>query len=92
MITRRGNIWRIAVRDCGPGVPEAELERVCQPFLRIGEARDRDSGGYGLGLAIARRAMTLHDGQIRAANMASGGLEVLLELPVRRADATARAR
>ena len=91
-ITRRGSVWRIAVRDCGPGLPEAELERVFQPFVRIGEARDRDSGGYGLGLAIARRAMTLHDGEIHAGNIAGGGLEVILELPVRRAGPTARAR
>ena len=52
------------------------------PFVRAGEARDRESGGYGLGLAIAKRAIGLHGGTIEAHNRAEGGLSVLIRLPI----------
>ncbi len=84
-IARQGGNWQVTVRDCGPGVPEADLERLFQPFVRIGEARDRDSGGYGLGLAIAHRAITLHGGRIGATNV-RGGLAITIDLPARRPD------
>jgi signal transduction histidine kinase len=70
----------LAVRDYGPGVPEAALERIFEPFFRTDEARDSDRGGVGLGLSIAKRAVTLHSGTIAARN-ASPGLMVLIELP-----------
>ncbi len=73
---------RVVVRDHGAGVPEAELERLFEPFTRVGEARDRASGGYGLGLAITRRAVTAHGGRVAAARAPGGGLEVTLSLPV----------
>ena len=73
----------ISVRDHGPGVPEALLERIFEPFLRVGKARDRDSGGYGIGLAITARVAALHGGSTRARNMPDGGLEVILALPLR---------
>jgi len=72
----------IAVRDHGPGIPAAEIESVFEPFIRIAEARDRSSGGVGLGLAIAKRAIEFHNGEIRAANHPDGGLEVTIRLPV----------
>jgi len=53
-----------------------------QPFSRIGEARDRNSGGYGLGLAISRQAVESHGGTISAENVAEGGLKVTLRLPL----------
>ena len=71
----------VTVRDRGPGLPEAELGRVFQPFTRIGEARDRGSGGYGLGLAITARAVEAHGGRVAARNAEGGGLEVTLRLP-----------
>lgn len=71
----------IAVRDSGAGVPEARLDDIFKPFVRIGEARDRQTGGYGLGLAIAARAIQVHGGQIRARNRPEGGLEVIIILP-----------
>ena len=52
-------------------------------FVRVGEARDRESGGYGLGLAIAERAIRLHQGNISAANAAGGGVCVTVRLPAR---------
>ena len=73
---------RIHVRDEGPGVPESQLEDIFNPFTRTEEARERSSGGFGLGLAIARRAMLAHGGGSSARNHPEGGLEVSLWLPL----------
>ncbi len=73
--------YSIDVEDRGPGVPEEMLPRIFEPFVRVGEARDRASGGYGLGLAIAQRAVQAHGGQIRAANRPGGGLAITIRLP-----------
>lgn len=72
----------IRVRDHGPGVPEADLDRLFEPFFRVEAARDRGSGGYGLGLAIAARAVRVHGGDIEAVNAPGGGLEVRIRLPL----------
>lgn len=77
----------ITVEDRGPGVPEDMLPRIFEPFVRVGEARDRASGGYGLGLAIAQRAVQAHGGAITAANRPGGGLAITLRLPATRARA-----
>jgi len=71
----------VAVRDHGPGVPEPDLERIFEAFYRVAEARDRDSGGIGLGLAITARIMALHGGGAKAKNAADGGLIVELRFP-----------
>lgn len=71
----------LTVRDHGPGVPEQELERIFEPFYRVSEARERSSGGVGLGLSIAERTVKLHGGTIRAENVPSG-LQVVIELPL----------
>ena len=71
----------VQVRDRGPGVPEEMLVRLFEPFVRVGAARDRMSGGYGLGLAIAERAVRLHGGDISARNEPEGGLTVTIRLP-----------
>jgi len=75
------NWFIIQVRDHGPGVPEEMLFRLFEPFVRVGDARDRNSGGYGLGLAIAKRAVQLHGGQISARNEQEGGFIVTISLP-----------
>jgi two-component system sensor histidine kinase CpxA len=72
----------ITVRDHGPGVPEEHLETLFEPFSRVADARERSTGGAGLGLAIARRAVEVHDGTVTARNHADGGLEVSIHLPV----------
>ncbi len=72
----------ITVSDQGPGVPNAALARLFQPFYRVSEARDRESGGAGVGLAIAERAIRLHSGTITAANLPKGGLVVTITLPL----------
>jgi len=71
----------IAIRDRGPGVPAAELERIFEPFYRVAESRDRDSGGEGIGLAITSQVMKAHGGTARAENREGGGFEVRLNLP-----------
>jgi len=70
----------ITVRDRGPGVPEADLPRLTQPFFRVNEARDPASGGIGLGLSIASRAVRLHHGSLAVEN-AHPGLRVSIALP-----------
>ena len=70
----------ITVRDWGPGVPEADIPRLTQPFFRVDEARDSASGGIGLGLSIASRAVRLHHGSLVVEN-AHPGLRVSLVLP-----------
>lgn len=79
---QRSGMIQIDICDQGPGIPQALLESVFDPFVRVAKARDRQSGGYGLGLAIARRAIELHGGQISATNRATGGLCVTILLPV----------
>ena len=71
----------IDIKDYGSGVPEDELENLFRPFYRIGEARERKSGGVGLGLAIAQRAVFAHRGTITARNT-DNGLLVEIKLPV----------
>jgi two-component system sensor histidine kinase CpxA len=71
----------ITIRDHGPGVPEETLSHLFTPFYRVAEARDRQSGGTGIGLAIAERAVRLHGGSMTAANAAGGGLLVTITLP-----------
>ncbi|HEY2783263.1 MAG TPA: ATP-binding protein [Steroidobacteraceae bacterium] len=80
-IGKSGNGVEILVRDHGPGVPSSDLERIFEPFYRVAESRDRDSGGEGIGLAITSQVMKAHGGSARAANAGSGGLEVRLCLP-----------
>jgi len=82
--TRDSEAVRIVIRDRGPGVPADQLERIFEPFHRVGEARDRDSGGYGIGLAITSRVVKLHDGRVSAANADGGGLQVTVRLPINR--------
>jgi two-component system sensor histidine kinase CpxA len=63
------------------GLPEQEMERIFRPFYRVDPARDRKTGGVGLGLSIADRAVRLHGGSIRALNAPGGGLIVEILLP-----------
>lgn len=74
----------ITVRDFGEGVPEAELEKIFEPFYRVQESRDRGSGGHGLGLSIAANAVHRHGGTIEARNAPDGGLVVQISLPAAR--------
>jgi two-component system sensor histidine kinase CpxA len=72
----------IRIRDRGPGVPEHALSRLFLPFYRVADARDRQTGGTGIGLSITERAVRLHGGTVTAANAPDGGLVVEIVLPV----------
>jgi two-component system sensor histidine kinase CpxA len=69
------------VADSGPGIPETELENIFRPFYRVDAARQQDTGGFGVGLAIADRAVRLHHGEVKARNRPEGGLIISLSLP-----------
>jgi two-component system sensor histidine kinase CpxA len=71
----------VSVRDRGHGVPDAALRDIFLPFYRVGDARDRFSGGSGLGLSITERAVRLHGGTVSAQNCADGGLLIEVRLP-----------
>src|ERR1019366_8336301 len=79
-LKRAASLYRVAVRDFGSGVPAEALTQIFDPFYRVEEDRGRTSGGVGLGLAIAKRAVELHHGTLRATN-ASPGLLVKIEIP-----------
>jgi len=76
-----GDAAIIHVRDRGPGVPEEALSRMFLPFYRVADARDRQTGGTGIGLAITERAARLHGGTVTATNAPDGGLIVKIVLP-----------
>jgi two-component system sensor histidine kinase CpxA len=76
-----GSFILLSVRDYGVGVPDAELANIFRPFYRVADDRDRQSGGAGLGLAIADRVVRVHGGTIRAHNASPQGLRVDIFLP-----------
>ncbi len=79
--------YEITVDDDGPGIPEADLERVFDAFLRLEASRSRDTGGAGLGLAIARSIVRGHGGDITLTNRPGGGLRATIRLPKHRPEA-----
>lgn len=85
-LSKVGSVYRISVRDHGAGVPEESLSSIFDPFYRVEKDRGRTSGGVGLGLAIAKRAVELHHGTMRASNV-KPGLRVEIDLPVNAAAA-----
>ncbi len=82
-LEKNGKTVIVSVKDYGSGVPDDELEKLFKPFYRLQTARDRKTGGIGLGLAIAERAVNVHSGKIKARNT-SDGLYVEIELPMLR--------
>jgi signal transduction histidine kinase len=80
-LKRQNGTAVLSVRDYGTGVPEETLQDIFKPFFRVDSDRNRASGGVGLGLAIAQRAVLLHHGRVEAQNMYPG-LMMTMELPV----------
>lgn len=76
-----GGALNIAISDDGPGIPEGDIERVFDPFYRVEGSRNRNTGGSGLGLSIARNIAQAHGGSVRLRNLARGGLEATLRIP-----------
>ena len=72
----------IDILDRGPGVPDDQLEKIFNPFYRVDTSREKKTGGYGLGLAIAEKAIRHHQGTIIATNRENGGLQVRITLPI----------
>ena len=68
--------------DDGPGIPSADIERVFEPFVRLESSRSRETGGVGLGLAIARGIFRAHGGDVRLTNRPEGGLTAVATLPL----------
>ena len=80
-VRREGGDVSIAVRDHGPGMPPDELARAAEPFHRAEASRSRDTGGAGLGLAIAKAVAESHGGALKLANAEGGGLVATLVFP-----------
>ncbi|WP_426100603.1 ATP-binding protein [Massilia sp. TSP1-1-2] len=79
---RRGAGLEIVVEDDGPGIPQQERARVFEPFYRLDRSRDRATGGFGLGLSIAHKAVALHGGTIRVEqSVVLGGARFVISLP-----------
>jgi len=72
----------LRVSDSGPGVPPEALAKLFEPFYRLDDARERQTGGVGLGLAITERAVRFHGGKVRASNRSGGGLLIEIRLPL----------
>ncbi len=73
--------YHILIRDQGPGIPEAALEQVFQPFFRLETSRNRDTGGVGLGLSVTRTIVRSHGGDVTLTNHPEGGLSADIALP-----------
>ncbi len=80
-LIRDGTAYVIRIEDCGSGVKEEELEKLFDEFYRSDDARQRETGGYGLGLSISKRAVLQHSGVIQALNTAMG-LAIVVRLPI----------
>ncbi|ALO45747.1 ATP-binding protein [Pseudohongiella spirulinae] len=79
-LIRAGEV-KLCIFDDGPGIPEADWQRVFEPFARLDTSRDRQSGGYGLGLAIAKRILQRHGGDIHLAEHSPQGACFVLSWP-----------
>jgi signal transduction histidine kinase len=78
---RRACRIEIEIEDDGPGIPEDERERIFEPFYRLDRSRDRATGGFGLGLSIARKAIVLHGGTLRVEASRLGGARFVIDMP-----------
>jgi two-component system OmpR family sensor kinase len=78
---RDGFRVEIAIEDDGPGIPDGERERIFEPFFRLDRSRDRTTGGFGLGLSIARKAVALHGGTLVVERAPMGGARFVINLP-----------
>src|SRR5690606_39303257 len=75
--------WQIDVEDDGPGIPEALRQDILKPFFRAEASRNKQAGGFGLGLAIVHRVAQWHQGNIEVTTSTLGGARFVLSLPQR---------
>jgi len=83
--TENSQHYQVLIKDQGEGLDDKVLEDIFRPFFRTDQARARESGGYGLGLAISQRSVELHNGRIWAVNRPEGGLTLGVQLPLKTA-------
>lgn len=81
-LTQAPGMAVITIADKGPGLPTDQLQAVFEPFVRLEGSRNRDTGGVGLGLAIARTIIQAHGGAVQLQNLPAGGLEAEVRLPI----------
>jgi signal transduction histidine kinase len=79
---RDGGLAVVDIDDRGPGIPQGELERVFAPFFRLELSRSRETGGTGLGLAVARSIARAHGGDVTLSNRDGGGLRARMTIPL----------
>lgn len=71
----------LSINDDGPGIPPSSWQTLFEPFVRLDQSRDRNSGGIGLGLAIVKRYVELHKGSISIGQSDMGGAAFIIDLP-----------
>ncbi len=80
-VQQHDNWLQLVVEDDGPGIPPDQREAILQPFVRVDQSRNRDKGGFGLGLAIVSRILGWHQGRLRIDDSLLGGARFSLSLP-----------
>jgi len=80
-VQQQGNWLQLVVEDDGPGIPPDQREAILQPFVRVDQSRNRDKGGFGLGLAIVSRILGWHQGRLRIDDSLLGGARFSMSLP-----------
>ncbi len=80
-VEENGSAIIVRVCDDGPGIPDADLPNLFEPFYRVDRSRSRKTGGYGLGLSICKRIMEAHGGSIAVTNNAERGTTFVLTFP-----------
>jgi signal transduction histidine kinase len=81
LVPPKEGVLTVLIEDEGPGIPPADLERVFEPFQRLEDSRNRETGGTGLGLPIARNILRAHGGDVVLTNRAMGGVKAVVTLP-----------
>lgn len=82
MVPPQDGTVSVTIEDDGPGIPPEEIDRVFEPFHRLEQSRNRETGGVGLGLPIARNMLRAHGGDVVLKNRPEGGLKAIVTLPV----------
>ena len=81
-IQKNTNEVEMLIQDFGPGIPQEEQSRIFEPFYRVDQSRTRETGGYGLGLSLAKKIMTAHDGDLTLTSEQGQGSTFILKFPV----------
>lgn len=81
-LERQGESCAVIIEDDGPGIPEADMEAVFDPLVRLEKSRNSGTGGHGLGLHISRNIVRAHNGQIELENLPEGGFRARVILPL----------